>query len=112
MVYNAGISVTQHNGVAIVAQVSGINEYRITDHARFEMERRGISEAEISSVLATPEQVEMVRPGRAVFQSRLAYGGQGQLYLLRVFVDVDRRPAAVVTTYRTSRIERYWRQEP
>ena len=33
-------------------------------------------------------------------------------YLLRVFVDVDRHPAEVVTVYLTSRIAKYWRAEP
>lgn len=33
-------------------------------------------------------------------------------YLVRVFVDVDRTPAEIITAYRTSRIERYWRSEP
>jgi hypothetical protein len=32
-------------------------------------------------------------------------------YLLRVFVDVDRTPAEVVTVYRTSKIEKY-RSQP
>jgi len=30
---------------------------------------------------------------------------------VRVFVDVDRRPAEVVTAYRTSKIGKYWREE-
>jgi hypothetical protein len=30
----------------------------------------------------------------------------------RVFVDVDRSPAEVVTVYRTSRIAKYWRAAP
>jgi hypothetical protein len=30
--------------------------------------------------------------------------------LVRVFVDVDRKPAEVVTAYRTSRIAKYWRE--
>jgi hypothetical protein len=34
---------------------------------------------------------------------------EGSLYLIRVLVDVDRRPAEVVTVYRTGRIEKYWR---
>jgi hypothetical protein len=71
------------------------------------MERRGISEAEIARVLSSPEQTEVVRPGRVVFQSREEFGEPSQIYLLRVFVDVDRRPAEVVTAYRTSRIEKY-----
>jgi hypothetical protein len=34
------------------------------------------------------------------------------LYLARVIVDIDRRPAEVVTVYRTSKVARYWRAEP
>lgn len=30
---------------------------------------------------------------------------------MRVFVDVDREPAEVVTVYRTSKIAKYWRAE-
>ena len=87
-----------------------ISEYRLTDHARFEMERRQISEAEIAQVLASPEQTEWVRPGRAVYQSRMKYPGSARVYLLRVFVDIDRDPPEVVTAYRTSKVEKYWRQ--
>ncbi len=86
-------------------------EYRLTNHARFEMERRGISEAEIAQVLSAPDQVDLVRPGRAVYQSRMGFGESRQTYLLRIFVDIDREPAEVVTAYRTSRIDRYWKSE-
>ncbi len=47
---------------------------------------------------------------RDVLQSRIAFADG--TYLVRVFVDVDRRPAEVVTIYRTSHIARYWRAEP
>ena len=90
-------------------EVPPVTEYHITDHAQFEMERRQITEAEIAQVLSEPEQVEMVRPGRAVLQSRVAYGELGRTHLLRVFVDIDEEPAEVVTAYRTSKIEKYWR---
>jgi hypothetical protein len=71
------------------------------------MERRGISEAEIARVLSAPEQADLVRSGRVVYQSRMEFGEPGKTYLLRVFVDIDRQPAAVVTAYRTSKIEKY-----
>ncbi len=32
-----------------------------------------------------------------------------KVYLLRVFVDIDRVPAEVVTVYLTSRVAKYWR---
>jgi len=89
-----------------------ITEYRLTDHARYEMSRRQISEAAVAHILSAPEQIEMVRPGRAVLQSRIEFGEPPQAGLLRVFVDVDRHPPEVVTAYRTSKVEKYWRDEP
>jgi len=91
--------------------ISPPTEYRLTDHARFEMERRGISVAEIARVLSAPEQSDLVRPGRVVYQSRIGSDEPGQIYLLRVFVDIDRQPAEVVTAYRTSKVEKYWKSE-
>ncbi len=31
--------------------------------------------------------------------------------LIRVVLDIDREPSEVVTVYRTSKIEKYWRNE-
>jgi hypothetical protein len=87
-------------------------EYRVTDHARFEMERRGISEAEIALVLSAPEQSDLVRHGRVVYQSRMESEEPGKICLLRVFVDIDRQPEEVVTAYRTSKVEKYWKSKP
>jgi len=75
----------------------GLSDYRFTAHARDEMRRRQLSEA------------ETVRPDRSVFQSRLTRGDPPKTYLLRVFVDTDRHPPEVVTAYRTSKVEKYWR---
>jgi len=35
----------------------------------------------------------------------------GKTYLLRVFVDIDRSPAEVVTVYLTSQVGKYWEAE-
>lgn len=93
-----------------MSSVLPLLKYRLTEHARFEMERRGITEDEIARVLSTPEQVEMVRTGRAVYQSRMVVDEQAQGCLLRVFVDIDREPPEIVTAYRTSKVEKYWRE--
>lgn len=87
-----------------------IGEFRLTSHAAFEMQRRGVGESLVQAVLAAPEQRFALRPGRDVLQSKIAI--EGTTYLLRVFVDVDRNPAEVVTVYRTSSIAKYWRAEP
>jgi Domain of unknown function (DUF4258) len=86
-----------------------ITDYIITDHATTEIERRGLSAERIDGVLKNPEQRLDVRPGRVVLQSRVQEFGSE--YLVRVFVDIDRKPAEIVTAYRTSKVLKYWRAE-
>jgi hypothetical protein len=81
----------------------------ITGHAAFEMRRRNIDEHLVHGVLAAPEQRHPLRPGRDVLQSRIDVSGK--TYLVRVFVDVDRLPAEVVTVYLTSQVGKYWEAE-
>jgi hypothetical protein len=88
---------------------SGLEGFVFTGHARFEMARREISEEDVVSVLEAPEQMEEQRPGRCVYQQRVTDPAEGKMYLLRVFVDVDRTPAEVVSVYRTSKVAKYWR---
>jgi len=83
--------------------------YVLTDHARLEMQRRGITEANIATVLTAPEQSEEIRPGRCAYQSKMTLDDPSRVYLLRVFVDTDREPPEVVTVYRTSKVLKYWR---
>ena len=85
----------------------GLREFTVTPHAAVEMRRRGIDAASVRHVLETPEQRETVRKGRDVLQSRIEV--EAKTYLLRVFVDIDRDPPEVVTVYRTSKIDKYWR---
>ncbi|MDQ2695238.1 MAG: hypothetical protein M3Z21_07655 [Pseudomonadota bacterium] len=73
------------------------------------MMRRGLGTSLIRQVLDRPEQRIQVRPGRDILQSKLDM--EGKTYLVRVVVDVDRTPAEVVTVYRTSKIEKYWRKD-
>jgi len=82
----------------------------LTSHALMELERRGLDEETVLGVLARPEQRIPVREGRDVLQSRLVVGNVQ--YLIRVFLDVDRTPAEVVTVYKTSKLDKYWRNEP
>ena len=92
-------------------KLAPIIKYNLTDHVRIEMARRQITEADIEKVLSAPEQTDMVRAGRALYQSRGEMGNPAKMYLLRVFVDIDRDPPDVVTVYRTGKVEKYWRTE-
>ena len=89
-----------------------IDDYVLTPHATFEARRRGIELAMIRSILAAPEQRLTVRSGRVVLQSKVRLRVSGRLSLVRVFVDVDRSPAEIVTVYRTSKVRKYWKGEP
>jgi hypothetical protein len=70
----------------------------ITEHAVARMGKRDIEAAAVRQILAAPETVEPVRPGRVVAQGMIG------IQLLRIFVDVDRWPPEVVTAYRTSKV--------
>ena len=87
-----------------------ITTYRLTDHAQTEMARRHITVADVTHVLAAPEHTEVVRPGRVVYQARVTWGTTATTYLLRVFIEIDRQPPAVVTVYRTSKIAKYGKE--
>ncbi len=89
--------------------IEPILNFVFTDHALQEMARRQIAQEDVRTVLAKPEQMEMVRDDRAVYQSQLEMGDPPKTYLLRVFVDIEPVPPFVVTVYRTSKIEKYWR---
>ena len=86
-----------------------LQRHVLTDRARMEMRRRGISESDVAAVLVSPDQSEEVSPGRCVYQSRVTFENSSTVYLLRVFVDTKGDPPEVVTAYRTSKIEKYWR---
>lgn len=89
-----------------------LDRWVITAHARFQMERRSITEEEIASVLRSPERCEEIREGRRIYQGRVEAGAGEKLYLLRIFVDMGYSPPHVVTVYRTSKVEKYSRQKP
>ncbi|MFM5983957.1 MAG: DUF4258 domain-containing protein [Sphaerospermopsis kisseleviana] len=83
--------------------------YQISRHAQTEMERRKISVSLVESVLENPQQILLEREGRKVYQSKIDFG-TGKLFLLRVIVADDVDPTVVITVYRTSKIEKYWRE--
>ena len=78
----------------------------ITDHARFEMQRRGITEAEVIAIIRNPNQVLPSRRGREVRQSKVSAGRM----LLRVVVKEQAQVYHVITAYKTGKVAKYWRQ--
>ena len=95
----------------MATEPEAISDYVFSVHARREIARRGLSFPTIEAVLRAPEQRIELRPGRVVLQSQIP-DAEGRIFLLRVFVDVERQPAEVVTAYRTSKVMKYWRGLP
>jgi hypothetical protein len=84
--------------------------FRVSQHAAEEMVRRGISRLWLDLVLDTPEQRLTQPDDKEILQSRFA-DDNGRIYLVRAVVAVNRDPPVVVTVYRTSKIQKYWRPE-
>jgi hypothetical protein len=83
-------------------------KYRLSSHAKEEIERRHIPLAMVESILERPEQIVPERGAIRAYQCRRDFGGK--MFLVRVMVDDSLEPTVVVTAYRTSKIERYWKK--
>lgn len=71
------------------------------------MERRGIPLAVMESVLAEPGQKVPEHGNVVCYQSKVEINKKP--YLVRVMVNETVKPAKVVTVYRTSKINKYWK---
>lgn len=80
---------------------------RFTAHAMERIHVRGVGLSTIRKVLTAPDAALPGRGGRVVVQKRIRIGPARAVYLVRVVVDVDRRPPEIVTAYRTRRFARY-----
>jgi len=81
-----------------------------TPHALFEMNRRDLTQETVRNVIDQPDQRWKIREGRLLFQKCVNMGSPGKEYLVRVFVDAGHDQMEVVTAYKTSKIEKYWRE--
>jgi len=84
--------------------------FQISEHALEEMKRRELSKDLVDSILKDPQQIVDVYGNRKAFQSVVNLG-TGKGYLVRVIVNDTVEPSKIVTVYKTSKIEKYWRQE-
>lgn len=83
--------------------------YKISRHADEEMKRRGIPLNFVESVIENPQQIVDEYGSKKAYQSKIDFG-KGKMYLLRVIINDTVDPKMVVTVYRTSKIQKYWRE--
>lgn len=82
-------------------------KYELSAHVRQEMVRRGIPLAIIELVLASPAQKIPGHGDVICYQSKVDINQK--TFLVRVMVNETKTPPKVVTVYRTSRIDKYWK---
>ena len=82
--------------------------FKLSSHAQEEMERRSITLPLLESVLDNPQQIVVERGNLKAYQSVVDFD-DGRTFLLRAIIDDTVKPAVVVTVYRTSKIDKYWR---
>lgn len=82
--------------------------FLVSRHAKEELLRRQIPDLWLKSVLENPEQRIRQPGGQEMLQSRLV-SANGKMYLMRAVVAADKDPPVVITVYRTSKIDKYWR---
>jgi hypothetical protein len=82
--------------------------FAISRHARQEMDRRGLAEDLVEKILQNPQQIVDEYGKKKAYQFIINFGTEKDC-LVRVIVNDTVEPAKVVTVYRTSKIEKYWR---
>ena len=80
----------------------------LSHHAELELKNRRIPPEILETVLHNPQQIVEEYGGKRVYQSQVDFG-HGKIYLLRAIVCDNVEPAVVITVYKTSKIEKYWR---
>lgn len=78
----------------------------LTDHAEFEIGRRNIKIQDVKQVFEKPQQKIILENDREIWQNKVSDGGRD--YVLRLVLDT--KPVLkIVTVYRSSKIDKYWR---
>ncbi len=77
-----------------------------SDHAKFEMKRRGLSETQIQEVYEYPQQKIKLANDREIWQNKLQMDGED--YIVRIVMELKPQ-LMIVTVYRSSKIKKYWR---
>ena len=84
--------------------------WRLSKHARAELIRRAIPLSLIEDTIVNPQQIVPERDALRAYQSRIMWP-DGRVFLLRLIVDDNIDPIVVVTAYRTSKVDKYWRED-
>jgi len=80
-------------------------EFNISKHAADQFKIRQIDLTLFDEVMNTPDTIITEDTCKQIFQKVIKVNGKNYLY--RIFVNVCKTPALIITGYRTSKIEKY-----
>lgn len=80
-------------------------EFVLSKHATDQFKIRQIDFTLVDEVMNTPDIIIAEEPCKQIFQKIIKVNGKNYLY--RIFVNVCKTPALIITGYRTSKIEKY-----
>ena len=80
-------------------------QFNISNHAREQMNRRGIEEKVVLEVLNSRAQT-IITEDKTIYQSIIVESGRQ--FLIRIFVNHLKIPNLVITVYKTSKIRKYY----
>lgn len=84
-------------------------EIKFTKHAEKQLIERNISKEAVHDTILRPGQLTSQQDGILLFQS-VYYEGDNK-YLLRVAVKPQAGAWLILTAYRTSKVQKYWRDD-
>jgi hypothetical protein len=82
-----------------------------SEHALFEIEFRKIKKEDIEHLIEHPMQKKLGMKNRIIMQSRYYDNKENKEMVLRVIGEELENEFHVVTVYKTSKIEKYWKED-
>ena len=80
----------------------------ISKHAHEQMIRRSINYETVLSTVTRPDQTIVNDEDPAIVICQSLIKEDEQMFLLRVFVNVEKQPNVIVTLYKTTKISKYY----
>ena len=79
-----------------------------SNHAVEQMQRRNINRENVEIAILNPDQIliDTENPEVTIYQFLLKE--DGQMFLLRVFVNTTKQPNVIITLYKTTKIQKYY----
>jgi len=83
----------------------------ITKHALFESKRRDIPLILLKKYIKKPQQIIPLKQNKFVYQSKYFDKIYNKEMLIRIIITGSEKEHKVITVYKTSKIEKYWRKK-